>query len=76
MKKVTFNDFEVIYENGVAKISATYENSDSPFSEQEIKNFLAAILQNITNVGDGFGNPLSENVQIRGNKVIGQQNTL
>jgi|LauGreDrversion4_2_1035121.scaffolds.fasta_scaffold983647_2 hypothetical protein len=76
MKKITIKDLDIIYENGVARLNANFENSDTPFSELEIKNFMAAILHCLTNVGDGYGNPIIDNIQIRANSIVGQQKTL
>lgn len=54
MKKVIFKDFEIIYNNGVATVKGTIENSITPFNQQEIQEMVASILQNITGVGDGY----------------------
>ncbi len=71
MKKVKFNNIEVEFDNGIAKISATIENST--FNTVELKYIIGAILQNLTNVGDMYRKPIIDNISINGAIISGQQ---
>jgi len=76
MKKVLFKDLEVTNDNGTVIIHGTIDNGKTSFTEQEIKEMVASILQIITNVGDSNGKPISKNVHINGNNIKGQQQTI
>ena len=73
MKKVVFNNLTVTFENRVAKINGEIDETQSSFEQNEIKELVAAILQNLTSVGDMHGDPITTNVTIENNSISGQQ---
>lgn len=74
MKKVVFKDFKVNVASGEVKVTATINTEESEnFNANEIKKIVAAVLHNITNIGDMNGFPITENVTVNGVNVIGHQ---
>lgn len=73
MKKVTFKNINVEFDNETAKVSATID--ESTFDDQELKSIVGAILQNLTGVSDMHGNPIIDNILINKKNISGHQKT-
>jgi hypothetical protein len=70
MKQVIFTDLNVVLNGGRGTVTATIPNGNQ-FSHQELRHMLASILQSITNIGDGYGQPDINAVSITGNTITG-----
>lgn len=74
MKKIKFKNLEITLDKKEAKLVGEIDSQrNSTFEELEIREMFAAILQSLTNTGDGYGNPEAKDVQINGNFISGQK---
>lgn len=71
--QVKFKDLEIKFDGKSATINGIIDSSQSSFTDDELKGMLAAILQNLTNEGDIYGNPFSNNIKITGDIITGNQ---
>ncbi|MBD0403199.1 hypothetical protein [Flammeovirga sp. EKP202] len=73
MKKIKFTNLTITYENSIAQVNGEIERTETTFDENKIKEIGAAILQHLTSKGDINGNPITSNISIRGDEILGRQ---